>query len=268
VTVNIIIALLLFGVVMVGHGKAEPNTTVHLVTRDSAAHVAGLQPGDRVVAIDGARIDDWDELKAAIEARGGQATTIAVERGGELLEVDATPESRSGQGFLGVAPGTSYTPVGLLDAVPQSFESAKDITVGTVEALGRLFSPSGVSDYSRNFTSDAPKAGSSADLERPRSIVGIVDQGSDLVDGNGWALLWLLGGISLILALFNLIPLPPFDGGHAAVVVYEWAASKLTRRRVEVDYKKLMPVAAIVLAFFLTLSLSAMFLDVREAIGQ
>jgi membrane-associated protease RseP (regulator of RpoE activity) len=268
VTVNIIIAVLLFAVVLVGHGRAEPNTTVNLVTRDSAAHVAGLQSGDRVVAIDGVRIDDWDELKAAIEARGAQDTVIAVERDGQLVELEATPESRRGQGFLGVSPGTSYTSVGVLGAVPEALDSVKDVTVGTVEALGRLFSPSGVSDYSRNFTADAPKAGSSADLERPRSIIGIVDQGSDIVGGNGWALLWLLGGISLILALFNLIPLPPFDGGHAAVVVYEWVASKVMRRRVEVDYKKLMPVAAIVLACFLTLSLSAMFLDVREAIGQ
>ncbi len=268
VTVNIIIAVALFAVVLVGHGRAEPNTTVNLITRDSAAHYAGLRTGDRIVAIDGESIGGWDELKAAIEARGDQATAIAVERDGRLVEVEATPALRNGQGFLGVSPGSSYVSVGLLGAIPESLDSVKDVTVGTVEAVGRLFSPAGVSDYSRNFTSDAPEAGSSADLERPRSIVGIVDQGRDIVDGDGWALLWLLGGISLILALFNLIPLPPFDGGHAAVVVYEWAASKLTRRRVEVDYKKLMPVAAIVLAFFLTLSLSAMFLDVREAIGQ
>jgi membrane-associated protease RseP (regulator of RpoE activity) len=83
-----------------------------------------------------------------------------------------------------------------------------------------------------------------------------------------WALLWLLGGISLILALFNLIPLPPFDGGHAAIAVYEWTASKIKHRKVEVDYRKVMPVAAVVLAFFLTLSLSAMFLDVRDAVGR
>jgi membrane-associated protease RseP (regulator of RpoE activity) len=268
VTVNIVIALMLFGVVIVGHGEAEPNTTLSTIQVDSPAHVAGLQGGDEIIAIDGERVESWDQLKVAIEARPELPTAITVERGGETVTVEATPRARNGQGFLGVSPGTTFVPVGVLAAVPKAFESVKDVTVGTGEALGRLFSPSGVSEYSKNFTSAAPEVGSSADLERPRSIIGIVDQGSDIVGGNVWALLWLLGGISLILALFNLIPLPPFDGGHAAVVVYEWAASKITRRKVEVDYKRLVPVAAIVLAFFLTLSLSAMFLDVRQAIGQ
>ena len=71
-----------------------------------------------------------------------------------------------------------------------------------------------------------------------------------------------------MLALFNLIPLLPFDGGHAAVVVYEWIASKVSGREVRVDFRKLMPVTAVVLAVFLTLGLSAMFLDIRQAVGN
>jgi membrane-associated protease RseP (regulator of RpoE activity) len=268
VTVNIVIAFVLFGAVIVGHGIAEPSTTVSLVQADSAAHVAGLQPGDRLVAVDGQAVDGWEELVAAIEARPGQETTLTIERDGRRRDVETTIGSRDGQGFLGIGPTTEYQSVGVLDAVPRSFDAILDVTTGTGRALARLVSPEGVSQYSKNFTSAAPKAGSTADLERPRSLVGIVDQGSDIVGDDLWALLWLIGGISLILALFNLIPLPPLDGGHAAVVVYEWAASKITHRKVEVDYRKLMPVAAVVLAFFLTLSLSAMFLDVRDAVGR
>ena len=100
------------------------------------------------------------------------------------------------------------------------------------------------------------------------SIIGIVDQGSSLVHGNIWALLWLLGGISLILALFNLLPVLPFDGGHAVVVAYEWIVSKATHRDVRVDFRKLMPVTAVVLVLLVTLSLSAAFLDVRQAFGR
>ncbi len=64
------------------------------------------------------------------------------------------------------------------------------------------------------------------------SLVGIVDKGSELVGGNIWLILLLLGHISLILAVFNLLPVLPFDGGHAVVVVYEWVASKVKHRRV------------------------------------
>jgi membrane-associated protease RseP (regulator of RpoE activity) len=137
----------------------------------------------------------------------------------------------------------------------------------TGQAVGDIFSPSGVANYSKNFSSDAPKAGSPAAENRLVSIVGIVDQGSRIVDGNLWTLLALLGALNVAVALVNLLPLPPFDGGHAMVVLFEWVASTVKRRPVRVDYRKLMPVTMVVLAIFLTLSLSAMFLDIRDAFG-
>jgi len=267
VTVNLLIAFLLFTIVIVGHGVAQPSTTVARVELDSAAHVAGVQPGDKIIAIDGIAVSGWTQLKSAIEARAGQDTTVTVERAGHQVQLDVTIGSSHGQGFLGVGPTTEYQSVGLFGAIPKSLTAIKDVTVSTGQALGRFVSPSGVSSYSKNFTSAAPKAGSVADQERPRSLVGIVAEGSDIVGTDLWALLWLLGGISLVLALFNVLPLPPFDGGHAAIVGYEWAASKITGRKVEVDYRKVLPVAAVVLAFFLTISLSAMFLDIRQ-LGQ
>ena len=69
--------------------------------------------------------------------------------------------------------------------------------------------------------------------------------------------------------MFNLLPVPPIlDGGHAAIVVYEWAASKIKHRRVEVDYRKVLPIGVAFFAILMTIALSAMFLDVRQAIGQ
>ena len=69
-------------------------------------------------------------------------------------------------------------------------------------------------------------------------------------------LLELLGAQPLRRRSFNLIPLLPFDGGHAAVATYEKIASKIRGREVQVDYRKLMPVTALVLAVFLTLGVS------------
>jgi membrane-associated protease RseP (regulator of RpoE activity) len=271
VTVNFLLALLLFFVVIAGQGlaSASPTTTVTAVVSKSAAARGGFRAHDRIVEVGGQPTPSWNALKQAIESHGGTPTTFVVERGHQLVTLTATPARQDGKGFLGVAPNqpVHYRRVGVLGAVPQSFRAFADLTAGTGRAFAHLVSPAGVQQYSRNFTSNAPSS-STATQTRPVSIIGIVDQGSNLVNGNPWALLWLLGGISLILALFNLLPVLPFDGGHAVVVVYEWLASKVQHRDVRVDFRKLMPVTAVVLVALLTLSLSAAFLDVRQAFGS
>jgi membrane-associated protease RseP (regulator of RpoE activity) len=269
VTVNVLIAFVLFFVVIAGQGRiAEgPNTTVAQIVTKSAAAGGGFHTGDRIVAVDGAPTTNWNSLTSAIESRANQRATFTVVRAGQPVTLEATLGSRSGKGFLGVGPGLQYRPVGVLGAVPESLRSIRDITTGTASAFAHLVSPSGVAHYTQNFTSSAPSASTTSGQDRPVSIIGIVNQGSSLVHGNIWALLWLLGGISLILALFNLLPVLPFDGGHAVVVAYEWIVSKATHRDVRVDFRKLMPVTAIVLVLLVTLSLSAAFLDVRQAFG-
>ncbi len=269
VSVNILLAFLLFFIVLAGQGRLAvgPNTTVDSVAAHTAAQVAGLHGGDRIVAVEGHAIHSWNDLKNAIEARPNEATTIEVVRDRQPLTLTATLTKQAGKGFLGVAPGEAYRPVGILGAVPESFKQIADLTTGTAGAVAHLVSPSGVAQYSQNFTSKAPAATSAAAQDRPVSIIGIVTEGSQLVNGNVWALLWLLGSISLLLALFNLLPVLPFDGGHAVVVVYEWVASRVTHHEVRVDFRKLMPVTAVVLMLLVTLSLSAAFLDVRQAFG-
>jgi membrane-associated protease RseP (regulator of RpoE activity) len=269
VGMNILLAFLLFFLVIAGQGRLAtgPNTTVDTVEVRSAADTAGLRGGDRIVNVEGHAIRSWNDLKAAIEGRPDLPTTIEVVRDGQPVTLTAMLSKQGGKGFLGVSPGEAYRPVGVLGAIPESFKQIADLTTGTAGAVAHLVSPSGVQQYSQNFTSKAPAANSAAAQDRPVSIIGIVTEGSQIVNGNVWALLWLLGSISLLLALFNLLPVLPFDGGHAVVVCYEWVASKIQHREVRVDFRKLMPVTAVVLMLLVTLSLSAAFLDVRQAFG-
>ena len=237
------------------------------VSRDSAAHFAGVREDDEIVAIDGERVDGWQELKSAIEARPGDGEHHRRARG-RPGQARRDARRARGQGL----------PRGLAHLAVRVGGCARGGTAGVRVGQGRhrrhlrlahpLVLPVGRFRLQPELHRRRRRSPVLAKTSSARSLVGIVDQGSQIVGSDIWALLWLLGGISLILALFNLIPLLPFDGGHAAIVVYEWAASKIKGRKVEADYKKLMPVAAIVLAFFLTLSLSAMFLDVRQVIGQ
>lgn len=265
VTVNIVLAYFLFFGAIAGQGVPTLTTKIDEVVADSPAAAAGLQDGDRIVAVEGQRVDEWEDLPQTIENRAGVPTRFTVERDGQLLELTITPRERSendSSGFIGVSPRSEYERYSIVGSFRESFVVMWDTTRATGEGLGRLFSPAGLERYSENFTEDEPSSSPSSD--RPVSIIGIVDIGGELVGGNVWALLGLLGAINLIVALFNLIPLPPFDGGHAAVAVYEQIASKIRRREVRVDYRKLIPVSAIVLIVFLTLGLSAMFLDVRR----
>jgi membrane-associated protease RseP (regulator of RpoE activity) len=191
--------------------------------------------------------------------------TITVVRDGRTIDLSATIREQNGEGFLGVGPATAYRSVGVLAAIPQTFTTMGNVTTATVDGLRERISPSGVQQTAeQSFTSNAPEAGSTADLNRPQTIIGFVDNGSDVAGGNIWAILWLLGALSLVLALFNLIPLLPLDGGHAVIAVYEGIASKVKHRRVFADYRAVLSVSLVLLAPLLFLSLSAMVLDLRQ----
>jgi membrane-associated protease RseP (regulator of RpoE activity) len=270
VTVNILLAFVFFTVAIAGRGEVVDHTTTKIgtVSAKTAAAAAGLKAGDRIVAANGTRLSTWDQLVEFIHSHGDKIVELSVMRNGNLVKLTATPEDRNGEGFLGVSGGyAAYRGVSALGAVPESVDRMGLIVTGTVDAIGNLFTPSGVQHYSQNFSSGAPAKGAPIE-DRPRSIIGFIDVGSQITNGDPWILLELLAGISLTLALFNLLPLLPFDGGHARIVLYEWAMSKYKHREVRVDFRRLAPEPAIVLAFFLILFVSTAYLDIRDLVGS
>ena len=71
--------------------------------------------------------------------------------------------------------------------------------------------------------------------------------------------------VNIFLALFNVLPLLPLDGGHAAVAIYEGIGSKIKGRPVVANFKKLIPIATIVIGAFAVLALSSIWLDILQA---
>lgn len=92
------------------------------------------------------------------------------------------------------------------------------------------------------------------------SVVGASRVGGELVEANLWAAFFtMLASLNYFLALFNLIPLPPFDGGHIAVVLYEKIRDFFRRLRGKAaagpaDYTKLMPVTYVIAAALMTVA--------------
>ncbi len=261
IIVNLCIALVLIYSLLVFHGPEKISTVIDQVSAHSPALAAGIRSGDRVIAINGHRITKWEQVGTYVRPNAGKPLSIELERAGRRITVEATPKMTDGALRVGIAARLISEPVGVLAAVPQTFSTFGRGVGDTVGALGKVFSASGIERYGKTVTNS--KGGFSAQ-ERPRSVVGIVADGGDIVGGNWWVLLGLLAAINVFVALFNLLPLPPLDGGHAAVAAYEGLASKIRGRRVRVDYQKLLPVAAVVVVVILMFGLSTIYLDLRS----
>jgi membrane-associated protease RseP (regulator of RpoE activity) len=99
--------------------------------------------------------------------------------------------------------------------------------------------------------------------EGPLGIVGAGRIAADSVEsGRTLDLVALIVGFTVFVGLMNLLPLPPLDGGHLAVLAWE----KVTGRTV--DVRKLIPVAAAVLSFFVILFVAVLYLDLARPIAD
>ena len=176
--------------------------TVEEVSADSPAAAMGLQPGDEVVAVNGAGGESAD-LAEAIRSSGGEPVTVTVRRDGSRLELEGTPKLDPEDDVyrLGFAFGLAYESYGPLEAVGRALDATWEVTKAIVSSLGRLVTGEGRDEVA--------------------SVVGITAVSSESLDVGFRYYLEVLAFISLSLALLNLLPLLPLDGGHIAFSIAE-----------------------------------------------
>lgn len=270
VTVNFVLAFVLFFALFAFDGIATKDATTKLIdiTPGSPADDAGLRTGDTVLAIGDTQITNWDQVSPSLEDRAGKQTTVVVERDGREQALNVTPAERApddSRGCLGVRSQQVQREASTVGAGKEAGVAMGFIARETGGGLVKLFSVSGLRNYSKEVAGDgSAKTYPCAPSARPSSIIGIVDAGSRAVGTDVWTLMWVFGVVSLLLGLFNLLPVLPFDGGHAVVAIYEEVRGRIIGRPYRADFRKLIPVTAVVLFVLLTLSLSAAFLDVRN----
>ena len=275
-TMHFLIALVLIFIVLVGAGDffTDPHVsnTVDSVTGPAAA--AMIRPNDTVLSVAGKPVHTWDEAVKDIQARPGATVAIVVSRmvDGASTKVsidvhlaDHRPDDTARLGYAGILPKGDTKRPSLLGSIVLA--PVREVQLGgtSIGALGHIFSPSGVSSYLDNFSKKPTKK---ATQDRPVSVVGFGRLASQAVAAGWVQTLLLLILINVFIGIFNLVPLLPFDGGHAAIAIYEWIASGVRRRRVQVDVAKLMPLTLLVLAVLGFLFLSTLFLDVRHPIAN
>jgi membrane-associated protease RseP (regulator of RpoE activity) len=229
----------------------------------SPAAEAGLRPGDRIVALsaDGSptvRDPSVDEFGTFVQAHVGNPITITVHREDGTVTKTLTPVRSTvegePQGRIGVIVGQATEPVGLTGALTGALALEGRMIVEAIENMGKVFGPDGVRRIGELLFTDAPRESSDA-----ASVVGISRVAGEVArTGQVALLLQMFAFINLFIGLLNLLPLPPFDGGHLAVLLIE----KIRGRGV--DMRKMVPVSAVVLVFFVMFTMATVFLDLTK----
>ncbi|MGI8939680.1 MAG: M50 family metallopeptidase [Iamia sp.] len=299
-TVHFILALALIYTLLVGFGlpggslnPSEDEWRVSEATSGSAAEAAGLVEGDDIVAVDGQPIATFDDLKDAVVDRADETVALTVvAEDGTRRDVDATLGENprvTGAGFLGVRGDVPLETLGPVEAVPATFVQFGEVTVESVKALGRLFTPSGIADFGGQVADagddapaqvdDAPSTANQTSAEssanegenRLLSLLGVFRIGVDASEGGGgWAALVLLFAlINVFIGMFNLVPLLPFDGGHVAIAIYEKVQEKRKHlsHRYLADVTKLLPLTYAVVAILAVIFISTLYLDIRNPLN-
>ena len=191
---------------------ASAGIVVTAVSPDSPAAVAGLQPGDRVVAVNGQPLGQGDEavqtLITAVQTHPDVPLTLQLDGGGGPQERRVTPRLEEGTGRMGtqLQPyGTShYRPVeGVGEWLATASQGFRTITTNTMAGYGQLLT---------HFRTTARQLG---------GPVRIVEVGARLARQGGDSLLWFTALISINLAVLNALPLPALDGGQMVLLLWE-----------------------------------------------
>ena len=220
---------LFFALFLIVGGTAT--RTVEIVSSDRPAAQAGLLPGDEIIAIGGDPVQA-DEISGRITSSKGKPVQLTVRRQGQI--VDLRPVApRKDQGAYRLGFRLEAESLGPGAALWQSIRLTGIVTKEIGASLTRLVRGEGREDVA--------------------SPVGIVQGSSNALDQGGESYLWVLGLLSLSLALLNLLPLLPLDGGHIAFSIVEGIRGRSVGREV---YERVSAVgiALVLLLFFVGLT--------------
>ena len=303
---NLILAVVFYAVLVTGFGLPQASMTVGQVSEclvpansevtecaegleAAPAAAAGLEPGDTITAINGQEITDWQEVRQVVAANPEIPLTLDVERGGVPLTLDLTPALNEramvdDNGHIVTADDGSVQveAVGMMGVVPtmelvkQPITAAPGLVIDNVSAVINVIihMPDRLVDvWNAAFGSEERAA------DGPISVVGVgriagelVSNDTTLIAEKVQAMVGLLASLNVALFVFNLVPLPPLDGGHIAGALYEGAKRRLWKLFGKgdpgpVDTAKMVPVTLTVATLLIGMTILLVYADLVKPIS-
>ncbi len=219
---NLMLAVLLLMLVFVFYGVPVMSTLVSGVEKGSPAEQAGVAKGDRIVAIDGKTVAEWEALSQTIKGSQGKPINLEIRRGSETVKVTVQPTKKEGRNIFGERKDDWMIGIG---------------SQGTIEkgkpglAIGRAFTQTWdyikitLLAFYKMITGDvSPK-----NIGGPILIAQMAGQQAQEGVGN---FLHFLAVLSINLGVLNLLPVPVLDGGHLLFFLVEAVIRKPVSVRV------------------------------------
>ena len=240
--VNIVVAIVLVALGYLLGVPGDPDRTVKNVKADTPAASVGLRAGDTIIAVNGRETPNFDTVSRLIRASKGKPITVTVLRNAKAVTLGPVRTKQIGSRWaLGFQPGWKEVSYGPVKALTRSLSITWETTKATITFLPRLATGAGRKQVS--------------------SPVGIVDVSSQAVSLTFTLYLQILGLISISLAILNLLPLLPLDGGHILFSIIEGLRGRAVGREV---YER---VSAIGIALFLVLMFIGLSNDINHLGG-
>jgi membrane-associated protease RseP (regulator of RpoE activity) len=264
---HLTIALSLFFGVYAFVGRYAETGSVKVVDAPvslSAAQIAGVHADDIVLSFAGVPTHSRTELiQAIVSHQPGDVVDVVVLRERQLITLTATLGSSPADdsiAFFGISSWSrDYVTLGPLSAARHAVGDVVTTARQSVVGVFTILNP-------RNIVNSvtAPVANPAT---RPSTVVGASQLGGEIGRQEGLkGILMLLAGVNAFVGVFNMFPLLPFDGGHAAIATYERLRSR-GARIYRADVAKMVPVATAVVALLVLLMFAGLYLDITQPLG-
>lgn len=203
---NFLLAMVVFAIVFMFMGVPSNQPIVGALSPDWPAALSGVQVGDKIVTIEGSPVSSWQDVQQLIGHRGGQESTLIIERSGQMVSIQVTPrvDQQTGQSMIGIGPKNDR--FSFLGSIRLGVQQTVWFTRQIISILGNM------------VTGKIPAEGAG-----PIGMIVMVGQvaRTGLIN-----LLTFAAIISIQLGLFNLLPIPALDGSRLIFFAIEAVRGK------------------------------------------